>query len=141
MQLKEPITKTKLPIKTKIAVWWLCILGLLLTIAIIALLPAMTDFSYINPAANWIIIAAGLVLFFSPAVLICLKKELTRFFAIVILISGIGFFFVMIGINPVYGLLFSPGILVILVPFILLILDRKNYFEMVRQRELEKKDE
>jgi hypothetical protein len=32
------------------------------------------------------------------------------------------------------------GIVVVLIPLIFLILDRKNYFEMVRQRELENKE-
>jgi hypothetical protein len=132
------MNKAKLPTKTKIAMWWLFVTGIIMTIGFIASVPALTDWSSsINPRIYLLAVAVGL-LYISPGILLCIKRNLSWISSVVILaVEAIPFLIMtIIFVNPIP----IAGIVVVLIPLILIILDRKNYFAMVRQRELEKKE-
>jgi hypothetical protein len=137
--------KSKLPIKTKIAVWWIIVIGIILTIVLISAVPAFTDWSYpIDQTLYWIAIAIGFLII-SPSILICFKNKLIWISSTIILSVEVLLEMATIGyiasecLHCALPLIcFFP---LLLIPLILLILDKKNYFEMVRQRELEKKDD
>lgn len=113
--------KAKLPRKTRIAIWWLFAVVIVGTIAIVISSQATTDWWVLS----LICIAHGLC-YILPVILICMKNRTAWIAAVVILSIALYFWLVFIFITAV--------------PFILIILDRKNYFEMVRLRELEKKE-
>jgi hypothetical protein len=142
------MTKTKLPTKTKIAVWWTFIVGL----ACVALTAFFLGCSPEPESKNslWIGIAVALLYIF-PCALLYMKNKLAWKFAIAITSLELIIWLIYLIIcavdnykakRPIFSdisFLIYP-ILLIIIPLILLILDRKNYFEMARQRELEKKD-
>lgn len=141
------MNKTKLPTKTKIAVWWIFIVG----VVFVALTALFLGCSPEPESRNnlWIGIAVGF-LYILPGILFYVKNKLAWISAIVIISVDLIFWLIYLVLNavdnykaehPVFKditFLIYP-ILLILIPLILLILDQKNYFEMVRQRELEKK--
>ena len=131
------MNKAKLPTKTNIVVWWLFVTGTIMIIGFMASVPALTDWSSsINPRIYLLAVAVGL-LYLIPGILLCMKRNLSWISSIIILSAEAIPFLIMtiIFMNPIP----IAGIVVVLIPLIFLILDRKNYFEMVRQRELEKK--
>jgi hypothetical protein len=133
------MNKTKIPSKTKIAIWWLFIVGITLTVLTITALPWMTDWSPIGPTMYLIPIAMGL-LAISPAILLLIKNQTAWTFAKVILsilLILLAIFWLCGAAITIFGNLL---LLSVFIPFLLIILDRKNYFEMVRQRELEKRE-
>jgi hypothetical protein len=142
--------KVKLPIKTEIAAWWLIVVGLIGTIATIAAICI-----YCRGCDEWcigcvlwaaIVFVIGLLYFLSGMFLA--RRTMGAWAAtILILIIELAAFAYYYGTS--FESIFSPSpsrypytpiFFIFLIPLILLILDRKNYFEMVRQRELEKKD-
>jgi len=142
------MTKAKLPIKTKIAVWWVFVVGIIATIVLISAVPAFTDWSYPIDTLLYLIPVVTGLLFISPSILLCFKTRLVWISSIVILsvevllgVTATGYVTLECS-TPCFDLLLPPicYLLTLLIPFILIILDRKNYFEMVRQRELETKD-
>jgi hypothetical protein len=138
------MTKTKLPRKTRIAVWWIRILSIVTFISCAAfVLFCFTDPDFFNGAFWALVFLPVWILFLLPSILlprkrwrcwttsvIALSLEITTILAVCI--------FGAIHYRYSYYLELIPIVIFYLVPFALLILDRKNYFEKVRQRELEK---
>gem|GEM_PF-6596170 len=84
------------------------------------------------------------VLFLLPSILLSRKRRWCWTTSIIVLCSEIViilavFIFGAIHYGYSYYLELIPIVIFYLVPFVLIILDRKNYFETVRQRELEKR--
>jgi lysylphosphatidylglycerol synthetase-like protein (DUF2156 family) len=137
---KVNIAKTKLPIKTKIAVWWLILLGVAVIIGAILFLPLTTDFEHI-PASDYLISIAIGLLCIVPGIILNAKTRAAWISAIVLFMSFIG-----LSISFIWYVDSSSFInifltcMITIIPLILLILDRNNYLKMVHQRELAKKD-
>ena len=144
---KVNTTKTKFPIKTKIAVLWLFVAVAAMTFLVMSNLSAMMDWSPIKPAGYLLVVAVGL-LFISPSILLCFKNKVVWISSIMILsvevllgITATGYVTLECS-SSCFDLLLLPicYIIILIIPLVLIILDRKNYFEMVRQREFEKKE-
>jgi cation transport ATPase len=149
--------KAKLPTKTKIAVWWLIVVGVALMIFLLILSPYSFYFSFNAGQLQQAIIIAvilfiGSILYFASGFFL-LKRSKRVWIVVVTLLSIIAL--CPIGIYLYESIDFAkysedatnyseipiillPWALIYLTPLILTILDRKNYFKMVRQRELEK---
>lgn len=158
MNEEQKLTKAKLPTKTKIAVWWLIVMGVLLTIWTFMLLSVYTlaDFteradaytgrSY-NPSWLFIPMIGSIFAIYSGIFLSKKSKNAWNVAVacpfITMICSLVGWYFFLSSLPS-----FDSGFYIVaivtsvlgepIVPFILVILDRKNYFEIVRQRELEK---
>lgn len=145
MQIKEPITKTKLPIKTKIAVWWIRISSIGIVISCIAqVLLCFTDPTLFDSAIYALVFLPIWILFLLPSILLPRKRRWCWTTSIMILCLEIIIILAVCIFGAIhyrysYYLELIPIVVFYLVPFALIILDRKNYFEMIRQRELEKK--
>lgn len=147
------MNKAKLPIKTKIVAWWLRVIGIVLTIwssglllfAIFYSLGSMMD---AGPSSGYLIfyffLWIGSVLTFLSGNFLFKKRPWQQVAMVVLCIAIICFLGVSLCslINTTYymiPLISFLGWISCLISRIIIILDRKNYFEMVRQRELEKK--
>ena len=144
------MNKAKLPIKTKIATWWLIVIGVLLTILgvlyMFALfLQSMWSTSGDDGRLYIVLLLGGIFTFISGIFLSKESKWAWQIAAIVLIIAMICFIagYLCLSIDSAnyskLPIILPVGLLIYLTPLILIILDRKNYFEMVRQRELEKK--
>jgi len=146
---KVTTAKAKLPTKTKIAMWWLTVwsvaalVALIIVILIDATGDCWTESCGSARAAIMITIPASLVieiLILLPVVFLGMKRTwswpvsigLVSVYATAAIIYGLSD-----PPSPVLEILLALGIMM-LIPLILIILDRKNYFKMLRQRELEK---
>jgi hypothetical protein len=138
------MNKAKLPTKTRIAVWWIYLFGT--TALIFTLLPVFLGM-LVSPAFCLETIAVA-ILYFVPAILL-FTKNTTAWESAVIILSIEPILIIIFGViycvskgyaidGTIISILLLTSIIVFL-PLILIILDRKNYFEMVRQRESEKK--
>jgi len=150
-------SEVSLPTKSKIAAWWLKIIGVLLTIlAVVSLVSSwFSSFDSGPVGRNWFVL--GLLLVLSCILLLCsgilISKISGRSWVLgsALLIMGMILFATVFlidiyqrqipegGITDFTLVILPLGILIYLSPLILIVLDRKNYFEMLRQRELEKK--
>ena len=138
------MNKAKLPIKTKIAVWWIRILSIVSFISCAGfIIFCFTNPDFFNGAFYALVFLPIWILFLLPSVLLprkrqwCWKTSLTVLCLEIIIILAVcivGY----IHYRYSYIVQLMPIVIFYLVPFILIILDRKNYFEMVRQRKLEK---
>ena len=142
MSEEQKIDKPKLPRKTKIAVVLTIILGIF---GVVVLIGGLLLESIISGGQDPMILFLGLCfLYILSAILICIKNRIAWIFAVVILSGVIAFFLINRLIHIISASDYSITVtvviafLVILIPLILIILDRKNYSEMLRQRELEK---
>ena len=149
--------RVHLPIKTKIAAWWLIVMGILLAIcnAAFAFLVAAYNFAqsidaYSGPSLNsfWFLIPMiGSIFAICSGISLSRKSKRAWKVAVIALviamICSIGvYLFLSIDIYDNYlitTIVLLIGSLIYLTPLTLIVLDRKNYFEMVRQRELKKK--
>jgi hypothetical protein len=145
MQIKEPITKTKLPIKTKIAVCWIRISSIVIVISCAAyVLFCFTDPDFFSGAFYALVFLPIWILFLLPSILLPRKRPWCWTTSIIILFLEIAIILAVCIFGAIYYrysyyLELIPIVVFYLVPFALIIMDRKNYFEMVRQREAEKK--
>jgi hypothetical protein len=157
---KVKMPKAKLPTKTKIAVWWLVVVGVLLIAYSIYCLLFASIMSFDTPASErgelFLIMGLcllGSILYFLSGIFISRQSKqawrVTVTVLSIVTICPIGFCIYSV-INDLirYGALsdysYIPiallGSLILLTPLILIVLDRKNYFTILRQRELEKKE-
>jgi drug/metabolite transporter (DMT)-like permease len=116
--------KVSLPIKTKIAAWWLIIIGSGFVV-ISFFIRVMPEGYLVFP----ILFSIGFF-FFLAGLLLFLKKRWAWGFAIIILIilTGVVIYFSTAGSNiSSINSLFNPLIIIPLIPLILLLLDRKNF--------------
>lgn len=134
----------KLPIKTKIAVWWLYIVLTALFISAFVVLSSVSNTDAQGPVGFVTVCIAFPIclLFLIPGFLLPLKKRFCWTISILMLsleifgtVGGCIYLAATEDWGFLYLILFD---IIFLIPLILLVLDRKNYFEMVRQRELEK---
>jgi hypothetical protein len=147
------MNKAKLPVKTKIAVWWIRIIAALVAIGgLIVIFVTLTTAADIVKEEEigilfFVVVTIVLpiwLLFLLPSILLVLKKPWGWTASTITLSSeimgvlGVCIYFAIT--EGLYYLQYTPATIFLLVPLILIILDRKNYFEMIRQRELEKKD-
>ena len=140
------MNKFSLPIKTKAAIWWIVIFSIG---TILVFVWAVSTFDCSDEF--WVICTGIAVVFFPvwillwlPSILLPLKKRWCWITSIIVLgleiVSSIATLVILSGRSfNVIG--FIPAIMIYIVPFILILLDRKNYFEVIYQRELEKKAE
>lgn len=147
------MNKAKLPTKTKIAAWWLYAVGIVLTIWSSGLLLVALLLSFSTSPETGPVVPNLILFFFLPPcnILIVISgislinekrnwQVATRTLSVsMICLLGVSLYSL---VNDVYyqiPFISLLGCLTCLMPLILILLDRKNYFEMVRQRELEKK--
>jgi glucan phosphoethanolaminetransferase (alkaline phosphatase superfamily) len=147
------MTKAKLPLKTKIAAWWLMFFGLFGTITAIVIPQVLThtsdqsEWGYISLVLALITIVIGF-LYVLPGILLQIKNKTAWISTIALLLIELAIFsylyatsFNFISSPPPSPYPYTPIFFIYIIPLILVILDRKNYFKMVRQRALEKKDD
>ena len=145
MSEEQKIDKTKLPTKTKIAVWWIRIFSIGIVISCIAqVLLCFTDPTLFDSAIYALVFLPIWILFLLPSILLPRKRRWCWIISIIILSLEILIILAVCIFGAIhyrysYYLELIPIVIFYLVPFILIILDRKNYFEMHRQQELEKK--
>lgn len=143
MQIKEPIMKIKLPLKTKIAVWWLAVCGMAVVLILIIGILTAVEGSY-GAAFNLaliIMIPAIVVmttLIVLPIIALHMKRKWSWLVAVVLLSVYVTGDIIWLLSDLSNADLLAPGI-IMFVPLLLIILDRRSYFEMVRQRELDNK--
>lgn len=153
------MNKAKLPTKTKIAVWWLIIIGAALIIFLLIWSPYSFYFSFNAGQLKQAIVIAlilfiGSIFYFASSFFL-LKRSKRAWIIVVTLLSiialcPIGIYLYesidfakysedAVNYSEILIMLIS-WTLIYLIPLILVILDRKNYFSMLSQRELEKKE-
>ena len=147
------MNKAKLPTKTLIAFLWLITIGVLLTSwHMIALI---LSFSYSwayslnagsanESSANFVfILLIGSILYIISGIILSIRSKWAWIIAVSILsainICSIGIYLYFLS-SSIYSYYSVIPIISYIVPLILIVFDRKNYFAMVRQRELEKKE-
>ena len=138
--------KANLPTKTKIAVWWVFILGVAVFIVPLISLSSFSDQSERDMTFLPLLLITLCIAFLYSlsGILLIIRKKWAWNIAIAVLTVELFSLFIYLHVEinlDTFGgpILFIANIL-LLIPFILIILDGKNYFEMVRQRELEKKE-
>jgi len=137
--------KATLPLKTKIALWWIFVVGTIMVLLLafyfrLVLVPVLFSQEILLVL---IVLVAG--------ILICGKNKNAWVYTVAMLSIEIIFFLLLLiaytttarysyyyhSFSYIYHIC---CVLHMLIPLIFIILDRKNYFEMVRQLELSKKD-
>jgi hypothetical protein len=151
---KVNTTKAKLPIKTKFAMWWLILFGIALTAfyflfwGYITLLDSADGNTGNNPDKGPLfILFLGSIFYFLSGIFVSRKTKLSWIvgvtFLCIVAICSLGSYIYLVVYRGYDHDAISQFILCLLplfllLPIILIILDRKNYFEMVRQRKLDK---
>jgi hypothetical protein len=126
-------TTTKLPMKTKIAVWWIVTAGVVGTIAgetYVHRGSSDSPFPEIVALVSWIIFLFCFFYFISGIFLI-VKMKSAWVVAIAFLSLGLiafSIFYALVLLPEAY--LFFPIFLLYLVPLVLIISDQKNYWKM-----------
>jgi len=136
---KQVKNKASLPWKTLDAVNLIIAFGILGVVVMIGwLLSINVDCG--SPCMSWQYRGIGFCLvYIIPAILICIKNRIVWIFAVVIL-SGVTVFIPIIAaVSHFYNIAAFIYSFVIFITLILIVIDRKNYFQIIRQRELEKK--
>lgn len=141
------MNKSGLPTKTKITIVWIVAFSISTILAFFIIVAQLAnDMDRGADTVLWALCLAVflplLILLLLPAILLPVKKRWCWITSIIILgfeiVSSIATL-VVLGTGDDFNITgFIPGIMVYVVPFILIVLDRKNYFEVVYQRELEK---
>jgi hypothetical protein len=145
--------KTKFPTKTEIAAWWIITYGIVTTIAQISFLsisPAWSDYAeWSQRAFIYILILLVIGLLYILPIRFLFRRERWPW-TVAVVIMSINILILIVNawiISAIYldfdhntVLLFIPLWILGVVPLVLVVLDRKNYFEILRQRKLEKKE-
>jgi cation transport ATPase len=126
----------RLPIKTKIAVWWISVIGVAGTIAVIViyLVAQGPSVSISSSSLMYLSIFAAGIFYCLPALLLTLKRKTTWIAALVMLAIGT------LGLSGFY-FWFIPSFIIFLVPVVLVIVDAKKYLAMVEYRTAKMKTE
>ena len=144
--------KAKLPIKTKVAVWWLIVVGVALIIFLLIWSSYSFYFAFNAGRLQQAVIIAlvlfiGSIFYFASGFFLLIIGKRAWIVVVTLLsiiaICPIGIYLYLSIDAANYSeipIILLPWALIYLTPLVLLILDRKNYFAMVHQRELEKKD-
>ena len=141
---KVKVSKAKLPMKTKIAVWWTFVLGIVVVIVPLLSFRLFSDYGERDMMFLPLLLITLCVafLFSLSGIFLMIRKLWAWNTAVVVLTIELFSLFIYLHVEinlDTFGgpVLFIANIL-LLVPFILVVLDRKNYFAMLRQRELAK---
>jgi len=125
--------KVSLPIKTKIAAWWMIVSGILAIISLIQLFspPPRPEFGGGIVDIIGIIIFGPILLvigivFFTSATLLFTKRKLGWWLSTIIILP-LGCFVLGISRDIIR---FHPLPFFVLIPFLLLLLDRKNFWKV-----------
>ena len=147
-------SRVKLPIKTEIAAWMLIVIGIISTVGFVGLLLFAISYSIgsemdAGPAVPHLVLYFSLpfcgIFTFTAGILLHLFKKRTWIVAVTVLVIaimillGTGLFIVIYhrdDLSHMIPVALLISFLIYLTPLILIILDKKNYFEMARQREL-----
>jgi len=122
---KGKAAKTTLSLKTEIAVWWICITAAIIATSILILSPIGLVIACLNIILGSLLLTKNKRAWISAIIIFYIV--IISIIILLVLYSDARYFILVL-------------LLVSLIPFILIILDRKNYFKMVRQRELTKND-
>jgi hypothetical protein len=137
--MEQTIQKPPLPIKTKIAAWWMILLGGLGAIACVLFIKEIVG------GSCWAGLQIPLILFFPSflvflsGIFILIGKKWARWLAFitlsVMMIIFVGYNFSLVINRKSLSLVdvikfFSLTALPIIIPFILLLLDRKNFWKI-----------
>jgi len=151
------MNKNKLTTKTKIAVWWLIVIGVVLTIwhlaaSFMSLIYSLDAGPVDEKEINLVfVLLLGSIFYILSGISLSRKSKRAWAVAVTILsiitICSMGIY-LYISDYAYYSripcikipIILLLGFFIYLTPLILVILDRKNYFEMVRQLELSKKE-
>ena len=140
MSEEQKATIVKLPTKTKIAVWWIYIISIAIAIAAFVVLILVSNFEDAQGPVWFVTVCIAFpiwLLLLIPGLLLPLKKRWCWTTSISVLsleiICIIGGCIYLAETKGVYFLEWSFFTIILFVPLILIILDRKNYFEMLRQ--------
>ena len=144
MSEEQKLDKTKLPTKTLIAALWLAVMGVILTSWHLVLLLMSFGYSFAIGTADerrdylLLVLLFGSILYTLSGFFLPIRIKWAWIVAVailcIVLICSLGIDIYIFCKGPFWitiGLLL--GSLIYLTPIILLILDRKNYFEMLRQ--------
>ena len=139
------VTKAKLPIKTKIAAWWLIIIGVVLIViyflsfgaALINSFDSGETWDVINPTLTLLL---GSILYFISGILVLKRSKRARkvsiFILFIVAICSLGsYVYIVIHIGDISYMMpisLIVGFITYLTPLILIIVDRKNYLAMVQ---------
>jgi len=141
-------TKLKLPTKTRIAVWWLIIVGLALTLlAIVYMFALFLQCLWSSPSNSgltYVMMLFGGAFTLISGILPLKRNKLAWKFSVGVLVIAMicsigGYLYLSMdpgGFSKTLIIILA-GLIIYLAPLILIILDRKNYSEMLRQREKE----
>ena len=149
-KVNTPIAK--LPTKTLIAVLWLIVVGVALISFYFVYLLLSIGYSF-DGGDEWsirpfFILLLGSILYIISSIFLFRISKRAWIVAVTLLsivtICSIGTYLYAViylgdDLSYMIPIALLLGSLIYLTPLILVILDRKNYFEMVRQREMEKK--
>jgi hypothetical protein len=134
---KTNIDKARFPLKTKIAIVWLVLSGIIIVIGPQLALVGFTDYQERDQGMFMALVVGVPIAFLLilPCIFLLLRKKwapisaviLLSFYALASFFASV-FFFV-----AEYGIIVLS---VISVPLVLIIVDRENYLEMVCQRQL-----
>jgi len=118
--------KVSLPIKTKIAAWWMIIIGGILIIFSLRTL----DITYMLGGSfyhNVLLFALGALLLLFPTFLLFSRRKLAWYWAIITLsILSLFYIYNIFTVEPIDILI----IFILAIPLILLLLDRKNFWKI-----------
>jgi hypothetical protein len=143
---RAPNNKSILPKKTKTAVMLMLVFEIV-SVFVIGFQGLITNMECGNKCMHGTYVGIGLCLpYILATILICIKNRIAWIFSILILIGLLicaltEMFLDIISYSDYSGAItfFLPILLVIALPLIILSRDRKNYFEMLRQRQSENK--
>ena len=159
------MSKAKLPTKTRIAGWWLFTIGIVVPIIwILSYVIGFCKLDYLTALflqSPWgfaiLLVSVSCI----PPLILLSQKTKSAWKGTIVILSLLIICFLAIGLPylttqitnvndydvrhlrshfPFLFIFIPLFFIVYAVPLILIILDRKNYFEMVRQRELENKE-
>jgi ABC-type siderophore export system fused ATPase/permease subunit len=141
-------SKTELPIRTLIAALWLVVIGVILTtwhlVALFISFSYSLDAGTVDERGNnlVLILLLGSILYILSGFFLPIRSKWAWISAVITLamvsICSIGIYLYYLS-SSVYYYSIIP-IIVYVTPVVLILLDRKKYFEMIRQRQLNEKN-
>ena len=127
---QQETQKPSFPIKTKIAAWWMIIVGIIGIIAFFVLF----EINRVMFATSECKVGYGLIVvptlpafpLFLSGVFLLAKRKWTWWVSAIFLSVGLAVSILLIFVS----LIFSPIILIVLLPLILFLFDRKNFWKI-----------
>jgi hypothetical protein len=131
--------RARFPVKTKIAIVWLVISGVILVVGPQLALIGFTDYQERDQGMAMALLVCVPIAFLwiLPCIFLLLRKKWAHIFAVILL----SFFALASFATAMFFFMFGAAIVVlpvVAVPLVLIIVDRENYLEMVRQSQVGK---